>query len=618
VIGVVEFGDGLPEYTSGSKFDFSKSALTDDRSVVFDCLSSPVPCSQVRHFHANGEQLLVIFQGRLDNRHELLDQLGLAGTDIQESEILRAAWREWAHRLSEHLLGDWMFAIWDGATRQLIVSRDQIGTSAVYYHQNRERLVFAGSLNALLRMPGVPQSVNPTAVAQLAEGGKRDHLTFYNDVFHLTPGRSLTVTANVVRVDQYWDPDHIDNVRFKSDNEYVEAFLTLYDDAVRCRLASNGKTGILLSSGLDSTSTAALAAPELAHRGQPLHAFTLRPSLDVTESVSPNQLADETPLVQQVCEQIGNTKSVDVHSGEESLLSLIDQLLDITAEPGHPLAMFFWRLELLKVVRTHGVRTLLTGDLGNFTATFKGGRPEQLRSLICTGRLPEYWKSIKDWKSAQNATAWQVIRNQVVRPLIGDRFHRNDPSLPGLRSMVKPAFAAPLLQQYDMANRPLEKKRRDSSQPLAPIYNIVQSGSVSLAAVIGSGLGIDVRIPVMDRRIVEFCLGIPKEQYLLGGHDRMLIRRAMKDVLPDEVLWSKRRGRIAADTGHRICQSFAEFSATLDRFDNCAVICECLDLPTMRSVLERIPTHSSAGPRRDADIAYLMRGVTIGKFLLRF
>jgi len=133
----------------------------------------------------------------------------------------------------------------------------------------------------------------------------------------------------------------------------------------------------------------------------------------------------------------------------------------------------------------------------------------------------------------------------------------------------------------------------------------------------GSGFGIDVRDPTCDKRLMEFCLSIPDDQYVRNGRDRWLIRRAMKDIMPSIVLDEKRRGRQAADVGRRVLVHYEETETTLQQIEKSPLAGRYLDLPLMRRTLSLARKNLDAKATGDLGTIFL-RGLMAGRFLMRF
>ena len=125
--------------------------------------------------------------------------------------------------------------------------------------------------------------------------------------------------------------------------------------------------------------------------------------------------------------------------------------------------------------------------------------------------------------------------------------------------------------------------------------------------------------PTGDRRLIEFCLAIPAEQFLLQGESRSLIRRTMQGILPDIVRLERRKGLQAADWSRHLIAARPEIEAEIERLERSPLAKASLDLPRLRRLLDNWP---DSGWHR-ADVAYdyrlaLARGLATGRFLRRF
>ena len=159
-------------------------------------------------------------------------------------------------------------------------------------------------------------------------------------------------------------------------------------------------------------------------------------------------------------------------------------------------------------------------------------------------------------------------------------------------------------------NPDTRKSRLDIIQPGGHIVG-------SLWQQYGSGYGLDIRDPTFDKRVMEFCLSIPDDQHIHGGHGRMLIRRAMVDLLPQEVLWNQRRGMQAADLAWRVRSSWMEMRSALETVEKSELALRYLDIEKMKAVLDR------SRVKADREVTaqcgnVLTRGLMVGLFLLGF
>ena len=240
-----------------------------------------------------------------------------------------------------------MFAIWDAGERKLFVARDHHGNTGLYYHADSRRFTFASSLKGLLALPDVPNRPDPLTIAKAMTSwpdfGDR---TCNEGILRLLPAHALTVTAEGVEVERYWYLEETPDLRLPSDDEYLDAFLEIYREAVRCRMRCTQPLGVTLSGGLDSGSVAALAARELGKNGQRLPAFSSVP-IAPTEGLVGWHVGDETPFIEATARFIGNVDVNYIDAREVSPVAAIERALFIHDQPLHGVQNMHWVIELM-------------------------------------------------------------------------------------------------------------------------------------------------------------------------------------------------------------------------------------------------------------------------------
>ena len=213
-------------------------------------------------------QLVLLADVRLDNRGELAGQLRIPASELQElsdAQLLLRAFQAWGKSCVEHLLGDFVFAVWNRATRALFLSRDPLGAHGLVWRQDGQAFVFASEITAILDLPHVSVQLNEEAILKtLAALPLSMDETFFEDVYHLKPASCMTIKNGRKHSWRYWDIDPDYQIRYRNETEYTDHFLELMEQSVACRLRSTGPVGLSLSGGYDSTLLAAIAARQLA------------------------------------------------------------------------------------------------------------------------------------------------------------------------------------------------------------------------------------------------------------------------------------------------------------------------------------------------------------------
>jgi asparagine synthase (glutamine-hydrolysing) len=586
-------------------------------------------------WHTAG-RIALAAQARLDNRNELMADLRSEISDqqstISDGELILHAYLRWGEECVHHLLGDWAFAVWDISQRKLFLARDPCGISTLYYSHGPYGFAFASSIKGVLALPGVPQRLNQMALARLLAAwfnGGDDSQTFYEGIYRLPAAHLLTVVAGQVSTRRYWTPEAPPPLRLASDEEYLEAFLEVYTEAVRCRLRSpllseeglgvRSAVGATLSSGLDSSSVCALAARELRSRGKRLLAFTSVPIFDTHHLPMSGRYGDETPLVELARQFMGNLDVHYVRAENFGPLAGLARGLDVHDSPSHAAGNLFWIHALLEEARRQGLGALLIGQAGNWTISWAGS-VENFWPLLLSGQ----WQTLRSKYERLGLSPWRMVKRHFLRPIWANA-RRAWPSPfsfdlhPWASTPINPQWA----QALDLA-RQMKASKKDPLTRAPTDINQVRLQLVASAgnfgatwADIGAAYGLEIRDPTVDKRLIEFCLAIPNEQYQRNGQDRALIRRAMKGLLPDEIRLNKQRGLQAADLHQRLLAELPQVQAALDKLETSALARQMLDLPKINQVLRALQ-HEEAGKLTQGCRTILLNGMMAGMFLERF
>ncbi len=201
---------------------------------------------------------------RLDNRQELASTLAVPETDHRpsfENRLVEAAYLRWGDQSPEKLIGDFAFAIWDPTKQVLFCARDFPGVRPFYYLFAGSVFAFASEIKPLLALTNNDHELDSLRIVELLTGCCQSKTrTIYQAIRRLPPGASLTVHSAAFRVETFWSPVPVREIRYSHPESYQAAFAEKFEEAVACRLDSESHTAALMSGGLDSTSIAFTAA----------------------------------------------------------------------------------------------------------------------------------------------------------------------------------------------------------------------------------------------------------------------------------------------------------------------------------------------------------------------
>jgi asparagine synthase (glutamine-hydrolysing) len=202
-------------------------------------------------------QLRIVWDGRLDNREQLAWEL----PDVRgqcDSAIALAAYARWGEDCVHHFLGDFAFAVWNAQSGTLFCARDPMGARPFFFARTHRFFAFASEDEPLVTLPGVSTAIADDRVAHFllpAFLGFDASRSWLHDVHALGGGERLTVHPNGrIERSTYWRFSEGEENRFSSDEECARAFRAVFEEAVRCRLPTQGDAALMLSGGLDSGS----------------------------------------------------------------------------------------------------------------------------------------------------------------------------------------------------------------------------------------------------------------------------------------------------------------------------------------------------------------------------
>lgn len=554
-------------------YDYDYVENTKDNGVYFGCgVIYNTPESRLEQLprRSVNNRYILTADAIIDNRTELLDLFGMDKTDmstITDSELILWAYEKWGYDCPKYLVGDYAFAIWDKDRKELYCARDVMGSRTLYFTMVSNMFAFSTIEKPLLGIAGKKAELNEKWIAGfLAIDGLQHNIdsreTIYSGIYQLLPANYAIVNDDGVKEIQYWDLlKDVKPVRFQTDKEYVEAFNNIFNEAVACRLRSTGEIAIMLSGGMDSGSIACVAAKQLEKSNRKLYAFSSVPVEGFNEVPAKHNIyneSNEIKLVAQACQNID--VSYCSFEGTSSLTD-IDKFIKILEQPYKIFQNLTWYVPMLQDAHDKKCSVMLNGQMGNSTISY-GEFDIHLLTLFRSGELIATAKEIHAISRMMQVPikkayklAVQVIMPYKLRSWRDRRRTKDFDRYKNVvvnRSLVRKWGIDKLLD--DLGANLLTPKNYDYEEDRA--QRVGHIGLTQIAATetkLSLANHITIRDPSKDRRVVEFCLSIPSDQYVKNGNDRYLLRRTMKGVLPESIRTNtETKGRQSADWIHRL------------------------------------------------------------------
>ncbi|HEX6050999.1 MAG TPA: asparagine synthase (glutamine-hydrolyzing) [Gemmatimonadaceae bacterium] len=491
--------------------------------------------------------LQIVYNGEVFNHASIRADLEARGHRYQtrcDTESVLRAYAEYGEASPRHLRGMFAYAIWDERTRTLFLARDRFGVKPLYYATTPDgRLYFASEIKAILASGAVRPALNLGALPDyLANHAPSGDETLFAGVRRLPPGHTLTWKDGHIRIARYWDLELDAPEVSRSERELVAEYRERLREAVRMRLMADVPLGVFLSGGIDSATITALMSELVS---EPIKTFSV---------AFAEREANELEYARLVATRF-RTDHHEVVVTPREFFDALPTLLWHEDEPiAHPSSI---ALNFVSRLAARHVKVVLTGE-GSDESLAGYGR---YRATIYNERVAARYER---WVPA---AARAAMRRSIQALPAGSRFRqraqRTFLTLPGgLESLYFDNFAvfsrsaqATLLSHETRAELGAVDPYAAAKAALgrangAPLLSrllyadtktylhelLMKQDQMSMAASIES------RVPFLDHPLVEFATRLPPRLKLRGLTTKYVLRQAMRDTLPPEILTRKKMG----------------------------------------------------------------------------
>lgn len=482
---------------------------------------------------------------RIDNRDELIAALDLCGEirTIGDGELILRAYLKWGEDCPVQLLGDFAFAIWDPCVPRLFCARDHMGMRQLIYCHAPDRLfAFATEADALVAHPTVPKQINIGRIADFLDGleGIDFTSTFFDNIVRLPPAHTLSIDSSGIALRCYWELQPGPELKLNTDQDYADAFLEVFTQAVRCRLRSARPVGSMLSGGLDSNSIAAVAAAELAAaRRGPLQTFSAI-ALGAAECAESKSIRTAIRLPLFAPTVIGRDEVRHKSAVLELMVRQCAEPFDAYMIINHAVYRAARRSGLNVVLDGAGADVILTA--GNRVAGLL--RRGMIRAATREARLEaEFWGRTWPARKILLSALWSAYAPAGLRQL---RWRLTSSVADWKMRLGRDSVSRRLARSVDLGERRSRFRRYlPRSRPTDTAYRAQSVRHPHLVVArerydrVAAAFGIEPRDPFMDVRLIKFALSLPSGQLQGDGWPKAVLRRAMAGKIPEEIAWMR-------------------------------------------------------------------------------
>ena len=524
-----------------------------DGSIGFGhCLlhTTPESIQEVQPLKNIRNDLVITADARIDNRDQLIDLLNLKDRDaitLSDSELIVAAYDQWGEHCASKLIGDFSFAIWDKRNQKLYCAIDHLRLKPFCYYNSRDSFIFSSQISGLLPGHLIPNKINEMrlGIFFIEDLAALDNKACsYQSIFFLPPASYLITDKNSFTIKEYWSPDEIKDIHRNSDSSYQEEFLSILEEAVRCRLRSENNTAISLSGGIDSSMVAAISKSLLENTNQK--------QISISELSGNDEDCRESSYIRTA---ISSVSEHPILIKPDSLEAILSDMVALKSGFDSPTCYEYTDLLCLyNTAKISDCKVMLTGVEGDTLLGLGLGKVAHLvKNFNLKTAIEETYSLGKNSYKGSFSTLMLLIRAiraaffpDCLRPVYHQlRIHLAYKKM--LAScMINPSFAdrinllsllASAREQngYGIGQSPSEMRIRVYKRPF-------MSQMPLLLDLLSSACSIELRHPYQDRRLIEYCLGLPPDQKQRDGWEKFILRKVTKDKVPDAIRWRKGMG----------------------------------------------------------------------------
>ncbi len=488
-----------------------RCAMAHTRLAVIDVEKGRQPME----ITAGGETYTIVYNGELYNTPELRAQLEQEGVVFQthcDTEVVLQSYAHWGPRCVEQCNGIFAFAIWEHSAQRLFLARDRIGVKPLFYAEIPGGLVFGSEIKALLQHPDVPHEIDEKGAAELLlmGPGRTPGYGVFRTVREVKPAHCGYYMQGNLHLHSYWELHAA--VHTHSFAETAAHVRELVTDAVRRQLVSDVPIGTFLSGGLDSSLLSSLASRVLGERGETLCTF----SVDYRDNdryfqKSHFQPTSDPDYIRAMARYLGcqhHWTVLDTPALAKALYAAVDAR-DLPGMVDVDSSLLLFCGEIRKEVTV-----ALSGECAD---ELFGGYPWYRDADV---------RRINGFPWAQS-TAYRAkfMQEQLAK--------RIDP-----QAYVQDAYARTIAAAEKLPDdSPLEARMREMMKLNLDWFMQTLLDRKDRMSMYNS---LEVRVPFCDYRIAEYLYNVPWEYKDWNGYEKGLLRTAMQDALPPEVLWRKK------------------------------------------------------------------------------
>lgn len=488
--------------------------LVHTRLAVID----PENGKQPMIFKRGDEEFIIVYNGELYNTEEIRNELISFGHQFKtasDTEVVLIAYVHWGKECVNHLNGIFAFAIWDKKNKKLFAARDRIGVKPFFYTIKNDTFYFASEIKGLLANDEIDAEtdVNGIREVMLLGPARTPGCGVFKGISELKPGECTVLTEDNFKPIKYWDFSRNSDLPFNDDFERVKSNVrNLVYDAIKRQTVSDVPLCTFLSGGLDSSLISSVTNRIFKEQGKKLHTFSVEyrdnQKYFHAGKFQPNSDDEYIDIMSKYLDSVHHKIVIDTPELVEALYTATEAR-DLPGMADVDSSLLLFCKEIKK----------------DFTVALSGECADEI-----FGGYP--WYRDKDIRMTDGFPWSQSTAYRAS--LMKDEFTEGDITP---QDFVYSKYLDTIGRVTEKNLSPLEKRMREMMRLNMEWFMQTLLDRKDRMSMYN---GLEVRVPFCDYRIVEYLYRVPWEFKDYKGREKGLLREAMKDLLPNEVLWRKK------------------------------------------------------------------------------
>jgi len=491
-------------------------------------------------YNENG-MILIIFNGEIYDFKELrinLEKRGHRFSTNTNTEVIVHLYEDFGFDCLKKLNGMFAFAIYDKTEDLLFIARDRLGIKPLHYCFDGKVLVFGSELKSLLQFPGLRREIDLKSLNKyLTFEYVPAPYTIYKDIYKLQPGHYLIFKNGRLLIKRYWNLSYKDKP-IRSKDECIEKLKWYIDDSVRKRMISDVPLGTFLSGGIDSSLITAFMTRQSSQKVK-----TFSVSFD-------DKSFDESRYARQISSFL-ETEHYEEKLTPKMLLDLVPQIMNVLDEPFADVSVI--PTYLLSKFTRKNVTVALSGDGGD--EVFAGYPTYQAH------KMARYFPKMA-YGIAKGVVNWlPVSDDNITFDFKAKKFVSGIPYTPEIRNQIwlgsfepfqkTKLFSAEVKKylkgdsEFDILFRSLRDCDADNYLEKVlwlDMHFYLQDNMLVKVDRTSMANSLEVRVPYLDHRLVEFACGLPANMKLNGLTTKYILKKTAKEMLPNEIIHRTKKG----------------------------------------------------------------------------